>query len=81
MVKNHRQMMSELGWACASLHNHYLANFKKPKNQQTDSIVGTFGREHFLHDKGRLFVVTWEDLFLMFNLNALDAGLVRCFTL
>ena len=81
MVKNPSKMLSNLGQACTVLHKHYIANFKKPWRNQSGGITLKFKREHFGHTVGLVFTVAWEDLFLMYNLNCLDASLNRCFTL
>jgi hypothetical protein len=60
---------------CVKLHNYYILNWKK-----IDAIVVKYRQSHFLTDYG-VFINSLSDLYGLFNLNALDVSLMRCFTL
>lgn len=50
LIHNSRSVTSEYGWACASLQNHYLNNFKKPEKDQVSRFMVRYKPEHFLND-------------------------------
>jgi hypothetical protein len=60
------------------LHNYYMQNVN-----QAEEIMVSFEERHFLQleGKGNIFIVAWSDLFDLFNLDALDLSLIRCFAL
>jgi hypothetical protein len=60
---------------CVKLHNYYILNWKK-----IDVIVVKYRQSHFLMDGG-VFIISLSDLYDLFNLDALDISLMRCFTL
>jgi hypothetical protein len=48
--------------------------------RKNKDIIVSFKEEHFLVGNA-IFVISWSDLYDLFNLNALDISLMRCFTL
>jgi hypothetical protein len=60
---------------CVELHNYYIPNWKK-----IDAIVVKYRQSHFLTDDG-VFIISLSDLYDLFNLDALDISLMRCFML
>jgi hypothetical protein len=60
---------------CVKLHNYYILNWKK-----IDVIVVKYRQSHFLMDNG-VFIISLSDLYDLFNLDALDISLMRCFAL
>jgi hypothetical protein len=57
------------------LHKYYIMNWKK-----IDVIVVKYRQSHFLTDDG-VFIISLSDLYDLFNLDAMDASLMRCFAL
>jgi hypothetical protein len=57
------------------LHNYYILNWKK-----IDVIVVKYRQSHFLTDDN-VFIISLSDLYDLFNLDALDVSLMRCFAL
>jgi hypothetical protein len=60
---------------CVELHNYYILNWKK-----IDIIVVKYKQSHFLTDDN-VFIISLYDLYDLFNIDALDVSLMRCFTL
>jgi hypothetical protein len=60
---------------CVELHNYYILNWKK-----IDVIVVKYRQSHFLTDDG-VFIISLSDLYDLFNIDALDVSLMRCFAL
>jgi hypothetical protein len=60
---------------CVEFHNYYILNWKN-----IDVIVVKYEQSHFLTDDG-VFIISLSDLYDMFNIDALDVSLMRCFTL
>ena len=56
------------------------ARWHKEEGGCADGITVRYTKEHFLHEPGH-FVVGFNDLFDLFNLKALGASLLRCWTL
>ena len=71
-------LLAYAGYGCQGLHNWYMQKTKE--KGCADGITVRFTKEHFLHDPAP-FVVGFDDLFDLFNLKALDASLLRCWTL
>jgi hypothetical protein len=48
-----------------------------------EEIMVSYEERHFLQLEGsrNIFIVAWSDLFDLFNLDALDLSLIRCFAL
>jgi predicted PolB exonuclease-like 3'-5' exonuclease len=67
--------LCKAGRFCVELHNYYILNWKK-----IDVIVVKYRHSHFLMDDG-LFIISLSDLYNLFNLDALDVSLMRCFAL
>jgi hypothetical protein len=63
------------GQFCVELHNYYNLNWMK-----INVIVVNYRQSHFLTDDG-VFIISLSDLYDLFNLNALDVSLMRCFAL
>jgi hypothetical protein len=67
--------LHKAGQPCVELHNYYMNNYKSSQ----DIIVSYKGR-HFLVGDG-FFLISFSDLYDLFNLDALDVSLMRCFAL
>jgi hypothetical protein len=63
------------GKSCVELHNYYINNFNKDQD-----IIVSYKEQHFLVGDG-IFFISWFNLYDLFNLDALDISLMRCFTL
>ncbi|XP_025816117.1 uncharacterized protein LOC112893154 [Panicum hallii] len=63
---------------CMDLHKYYMQNVN-----QAEEIMVSYEERHFLQLEGNsnIFIVAWSDLFDLFNLDALDLSLIRCFAL
>ena len=71
-----------LGMACARLHTWYMEQASKTDEQRCSGVTVKFKKDHLKHDRQDcVFTVTFDDLFLLFNLDSLDASLMRCWTL
>jgi hypothetical protein len=64
------------GQPCVELHNYYLQGCRAKKS----SIVLQYQNRHFLNGDG-YFLVGFNDLYDLFNLDGMDVGLLRCWTL
>jgi hypothetical protein len=60
---------------CADLHNYYINNYKSGQD-----IIVSYKDHHFLVGNG-FFLISFSDLYDLFNLDALDVSLMRCFAL
>jgi hypothetical protein len=60
---------------CVELHNYYMNNYKSGQD-----IIVSYKDHHFLVGDN-LFVISFSDLYDLFNLNALDVSLMHYFTL
>jgi hypothetical protein len=67
--------LCKAGRFCVELHNYYILNWKK-----IDVIIVKYRHSHFLMDDS-LFIISLSDLYNLFNLDALDVSLMRCFAL
>jgi hypothetical protein len=67
--------LHKAGKPCVELHNYYINNY----NLGQDIIV-SYKDHHFLVGDG-IFLISWSDLYDLFNLDALDVSLMRCFVL
>jgi hypothetical protein len=63
-------VLKQANKSCVELHNYYINNY----------IIVSFKEEYFLVGNGN-FLISWSNLYDLFNLNALDIFLMRCFTL
>jgi hypothetical protein len=68
--------ISKAGQYCINLHNYYIRTHK-----MTESIIVSYKDFHFLHPDGDIFVVTFGDMYDLFNLDALDISFLHCFAL
>jgi hypothetical protein len=64
-----------VGKSCVELHNYYINNYHKGQD-----IIVLYKDRHFLVGDD-IFLITWSDLYDLFNLDALDVRLMRCFVL
>jgi hypothetical protein len=64
-----------VGKSCIELHNYYINSYHKVQD-----IIVLYKNRHFLVGDG-IFLISWSDLYDLFNLDALHVGLMRCFTL
>jgi hypothetical protein len=67
--------LCKVGRFCVELHNYYILNWKK-----INVIVVKYSQSHFLTDDG-VFIISLSDMYYLFNLDALDVSLMRCFML
>jgi hypothetical protein len=61
--------------SCVNLHNYYINNYKSDQ----DIIVSYKDRYFLVADD--IFLISFSDLYDLFNLNMLDVSLMRCFAL
>ncbi|CAL4924945.1 unnamed protein product [Urochloa decumbens] len=70
--------LNSAGSATISLHNYYLKGCAEKKKD----ILVQFRRAHLLRSLDKeCFLVGFNDLYDLFNVDALDVSLLRCFTL
>jgi hypothetical protein len=67
--------LHKAGQPCIDLHNYYIKNYKTSQD-----IIVSYKDRHFLVGDG-VFIITFYDLYDLFNLNALDISLMHCFTM
>jgi hypothetical protein len=67
--------LKQAGKSCVELHNYYINNYKKGQD-----IIASFKEDHFLVGNS-IFLISWSDLYDIFNLDTLDISLMRCFAL
>jgi hypothetical protein len=60
---------------CVKLHNYYINNYKLGQ----EIIVAYKDRRFLVGDD--IFLISWSDLYDLFNLDMLDVFLMRCFAL
>jgi hypothetical protein len=63
------------GKPCVKLHNYYINNYMSGQ-----VITVSYKDRHFLVGDG-FFLISFFDLYDIFNLNVLDVSLMRCFVL
>jgi hypothetical protein len=63
------------GQPCVDLHNHYINNYKLGQD-----IIVLYKDRHFLVGNN-MFLISFSDLYNIFDLNALDVSLMRSFAL
>jgi hypothetical protein len=66
-------LLREAGQCCINLHNYYIQNYK-----MSHGIIVSFKDCHFLVGDD-IFIITFSDLYDLFNLDMLDISLMRCF--
>jgi hypothetical protein len=67
--------LCKAGQPCVDLHNYYIINYKTGQD-----IIVSYKDDYFLVGDD-VFIITFSDLYYLFNLNALDISLMRCFVL
>jgi hypothetical protein len=67
--------LQKAGQPCVELHNYYINNYKSGQD-----IIVSYKNRHFLVDDD-FFLISFSDLYDLFNLDALDVSLMRCFVL
>jgi hypothetical protein len=67
--------LRKIGQPCIDIHNYYIQNYKSGLD-----IIVQFKDHHFLVGDS-VFIITFLDLYDLFNLDVLDISLMRCFTL
>jgi hypothetical protein len=68
-------VLYKVGKPCVELHNNHINNYKLGQD-----IIVSYKDSHFLVGDG-IFLISWSDLYNLFNLDMLDISLMRCFTL
>jgi hypothetical protein len=68
-------VLHKAGQPCVELHNYYMNNYKSGQD-----IIVSYKDHHFLVGDG-FFLISFSDLYNLFNLDALDVFLMRCFAL
>jgi hypothetical protein len=63
------------GQPCVEFHNYYMNNYKFGQD-----IMVSYKDRHFLVSDG-FFLISFSDLYDLFNLDVLDVSLMRCFAL
>jgi hypothetical protein len=69
------KQLHEVGQYCVDLHNYYIQIYKTGQ----EIIVQLKDHQFLVADD--IFVITFSDLYDLFNLDALDISLMRCFAL
>jgi hypothetical protein len=67
--------LHKAGQPCINLHNYYIQNYMSCQN-----ILVLYKDRYFLVGDD-IFIITFADLYDLFNLDALDISLMRCFAL
>jgi hypothetical protein len=67
--------LHKAGQPCIDLHNYYIQNY-----QSGQDILVSYKDHHFLVGDN-IFIITFADLYDLFNLDALDVSLMHCFAL
>jgi hypothetical protein len=67
--------LHKAGQPCVKIHNYYINNYKSGQ----DIIVSYKDREFMVGDN--FFLISFFNLYDLFNLNALDVSLMHCFIL
>jgi hypothetical protein len=68
-------VLKQVGKSCVELHNYYINNYKKDQ-----AIIAPYKEEHFLVGND-IFLISWSNLYDLFNLDVLDIYLMHCLTL
>jgi hypothetical protein len=68
-------VLHKAGQHCVELHNYYINNYKSGQD-----IIVLYKDYHFLVGDG-FFLISFSDLYDLFNLNVLNVSLMCCFTL
>jgi hypothetical protein len=68
-------VLDKAGQPCVNLHNYYINNYKSSQD-----IIVSYKDHHFLMGDC-IFLISFSDLYDLFNLDVLDVSLMRRFTL
>jgi hypothetical protein len=68
-------VLHKAGKPCMELHNYYINNYMSGQD-----IIVSYKESHILVGDG-IFLISWSDLYNLFNLDALDVSLMCCFAL
>jgi hypothetical protein len=68
-------MLKQAGKSCVELHNYYINNYSKGQD-----IIVSYKDQHFLVGDD-VFLISWSDLYDLFNLDTVDVGLMHCIAL
>jgi hypothetical protein len=64
-------VLKQAGKSCVKLHNYYINNYKSGQD-----IIVSYKDHHFLVGDN-IFLISWFDLYDLFNLDALGVGLMH----
>jgi hypothetical protein len=67
--------LRKVGQPCIYLHNYYIQNYKNGLD-----IMVQFKDHHFLVGDD-IFIITFSNVYDLFNLDVLYVSLIRCFAL
>jgi hypothetical protein len=67
--------LHKAGKPCVELHNYYINNYKSGQD-----IIVSYKDSHFLVGDD-IFLISWSNLYDLFNLDTLDISLMCCFVL
>jgi hypothetical protein len=67
--------LHKAGKPCVELHNYYINNYKSGQD-----IIVSYKDSHFLVGDD-IFLISWSNLYDLFNLDTLDIFLMCCFVL
>jgi hypothetical protein len=68
-------MLHKVGKPCVEVHNYYINNYKSGQD-----IIVSYKDHHFLVGDS-IFLISWSNLYDLFNLDMLDISLMHCFAL
>jgi hypothetical protein len=68
-------VLHKAGKPCVEFHNYYINIYKSGQD-----IIISYKDRHFLVGDD-IFLISWSDLYDLFNLDTLDISLMRCFAL
>jgi hypothetical protein len=68
-------VLHKAGQPCVEVHNYYMNNYKSGQD-----IIVSYKDCHFLVGDN-FFLISFSDLYNLFNLDALDVSLIHCFAL
>jgi hypothetical protein len=63
--------LKQAGKSCVELNNYYINNYKKGQD-----IIALLKEDHFLVGNC-IFLISWSDLYDLFNLDALNISLMN----
>jgi hypothetical protein len=68
-------VLHKAGKPCVKFYNYYINIYKSDQD-----IIISYKDRHFLVGDD-IFLISWSDLYDLFNLDTLDISLMRCFAL